>query len=74
MRGYSILRDKQTFYNVVCPSQRGVSSTRYWEENGQLNCFFQCVSGIEFVSVIAVASAGSVQRITELTHVVFLVL
>lgn len=42
--------------------------------NWSTKLFFQCVSGIDFVSVIAVASVGSVQLITELTHVVFLVL
>lgn len=54
-----------------------------WRETGQLNSFFQCVSGFDFVRVflvlyshIAVTSVhvGSVQLITELTHVVFLVL
>lgn len=56
---------------------------RIGEKIGQLNSFFQCVSGFDFVRVflvlyshIAVTSVhvGSVQLITELTHVVFLVL
>lgn len=55
----------------------------HWRETGQLHSFFQCVSGFDFVRVflvlyshIAVTSVhvGSVQLITELTHVVFLVL